>query len=49
MKTNERMTYQFKPDGVCSRLFNIDVDDNGIVRKVEVVEGVVAICKGSAV
>lgn len=43
MQTIERMTYQFKPDGVCSRLFNIDVDDKGIVRKVEVVGG----CSGN--
>ncbi len=37
------MTYQFRPEGVCSRLFNIDVDDNGIVRHVDVVGG----CSGN--
>ncbi len=33
------MTYEYKPQGVCSKLFKIDVDDNGIVRHAEVLGG----------
>ena len=31
------MTYEYQPSGVCSKLFRIEVDDNGTVRHAEVI------------
>ncbi len=33
------MVYQYKPSGVCSKLMIIDVDDDGVIRNVQVVGG----------
>lgn len=33
------MVYEYRPEGVCSKLFKIDVDDDGIVRHAEVLGG----------
>lgn len=33
------MVYQYQPQGVCSKLFSIDVDESGIVRHAEVLGG----------
>ncbi len=37
------MTYEYQPSGVCSKLFRIEVDDNGTVRHAEVIGG----CSGN--
>lgn len=33
------MTYEYVPEGVCSRLFRIEIDDKGVIRHAEVVGG----------
>ncbi len=33
------MIYEYKPEGVCSKLFKIDVDESGVVRHAEVLGG----------
>lgn len=37
------MTYEYQPSGVCSKLFRLEVDDDGTVRHAEVVGG----CSGN--
>lgn len=37
------MTYEYQPSGVCSKLFRIEVDDLGTVRRAEVIGG----CSGN--
>ena len=37
------MTYSFRPQGVCSREMRVDLDEAGIIRKLEVVGG----CSGN--
>ncbi|MGN0029920.1 MAG: TIGR03905 family TSCPD domain-containing protein [Marinilabiliaceae bacterium] len=33
------MVYEYRPEGVCSKLFQIEVDEAGIVRKAQVIGG----------
>lgn len=33
------MIYEYRPEGVCSKLFSIEVDDAGIVRRAQVIGG----------
>lgn len=33
------MEYRYKPQGVCSREFIIDIDDSDIIKKVEIIGG----------
>ena len=37
------MTYSFRPQGVCSQEMRVEVDDQGIIRKLEVLGG----CSGN--
>ena len=37
------MTYTFQPQGVCSRAMSVEVDDEGIIRKLQVLGG----CNGN--
>lgn len=37
------MTYTFQPRGVCSRAMSVEVDDEGIIRKLQVLGG----CNGN--
>ena len=37
------MTYTFQPRGVCSRAMSVEVDDDGIIRKLQVLGG----CNGN--
>ena len=37
------MTYTFRPRGVCSRAMQVEVDDQGVIRKLEVLGG----CSGN--
>ena len=37
------MTYTFQPKGVCSRAMQVDIDDQGVIRNLEVVGG----CNGN--
>ena len=37
------MTYTIRPRGVCSRAMEVDVDENGIIRSLQVVGG----CNGN--
>lgn len=33
------MVYEYRPEGVCSKLFQIEVDDAGVVRHAQVIGG----------
>ena len=37
------MTYSFIPSGVCSRMINIELDDDGVIKKVQFIGG----CNGN--
>ncbi|WP_028509910.1 TIGR03905 family TSCPD domain-containing protein [Ruminococcus sp. NK3A76] len=37
------MTYSFIPSGVCSRMINIELDENGVIEKVQFIGG----CNGN--
>lgn len=37
------MTYTFRPQGVCSREMRVDLDDQGVIQKMEVLGG----CSGN--
>ena len=37
------MTYTFRPQGVCSQEMRVEVDDQGVIRKMEVLGG----CSGN--
>lgn len=37
------MTYQFRPQGVCSQVMKVDIDDEGIIQSLEVLGG----CSGN--
>ena len=37
------MTYQFRPQGVCSREMTVEVDENGVIQSMEVLGG----CSGN--
>ena len=37
------MTYSFIPSGVCSRMINIELDDDGVIEKVQFIGG----CNGN--
>ena len=37
------MTYTFQPRGVCSRAMSVEVDDQGVIRDLQVVGG----CNGN--
>ena len=37
------MTYSFQPRGVCSQAMRVEVDDQGVIRKLEVLGG----CSGN--
>ncbi len=37
------MTYSFRPQGVCSQMMQVEVDDQGIIQKLEVLGG----CSGN--
>ena len=37
------MTYQFRPQGVCSQVMKVDIDDEGIIQSLEVQGG----CSGN--
>ena len=37
------MTYRFRPQGVCSREMQVDVDDQGVIRELRVLGG----CSGN--
>lgn len=37
------MTYSFRPQGVCSRAMQVEVDDQGVIQKLEVEGG----CSGN--
>ena len=50
------MIFNYKPVGVCSSSINLDIDDNNIINKVEIVggcpgntKGVCILCKGQTV
>ena len=37
------MTYQFRPQGVCSQAMKVEIDDEGVIRSLEVMGG----CSGN--
>lgn len=37
------MVYEYKTEGVCSKLFRLDVDDEGVIRHAQVIGG----CNGN--
>lgn len=37
------MTYQFRPQGVCSQLMTVEIDEEGVIQSLEVLAG----CSGN--
>ena len=42
------MTYSFQPRGVCSQAMRVEVDDQGVIRKLEVLGGCSGNLQGNA-